>query len=682
MISLLGYITRATGLKAIPNSRGKNLFPIRRFMNLSILSPFLMRNYLVSAWLLTALLLPKWTYGQASYWQQQVAYEMDVSMDVTTNRLTGTQTLEYQNNSPDTLSRVLYHLYFNAFQPGSMMDVRSRTIADPDRRVRDRILYLQEDEIGFQRIISLTQDGTEVAHTTEGTILEVTLTEPILPGGSATLAMEFEAQVPLQIRRSGRDNAEGIRYSMAQWYPKLAEYDEAGWHANPYVGREFYGVWGSYDVKITIPANYVVAATGTLQNPQEIGHGYETEGQAANSPKNGNLTYHFRADNVHDFVWAADPDYRHTTAQVPDGPTLHFFYQTDTLTQNWEQLPELTVRAFQYMSATFGQYPYDNYSVIQGGDGGMEYPMATLITGHRSFRSLLGVTVHELIHSWYQGVLGTNESLYPWMDEGFTTYASNRTMFSILSNDWGSGDTPRRVPTVATVLDQSINQQANAYGGYLSLVASGLEEPMTTHSDHYHTNQAYGSAAYSKGAVFLHQLSYIIGQEAFEQGMRRYFNTWKFKHPDASDFQRIMEKQSGIILDWYLEYFINSTRTIDYGIKSVENEGQQTSVTLEKIDQMPMPLDVVVTYQDNSQELFYIPLVIMWGEKENETDVPRTVLSDWPWTFPTYRMTINRPADDIKTIVIDPSLRLADVDRSNNVYPDNNPTTFTPEAEE
>ena len=621
--------------------------------------------------------LPEWLYGQADYWQQRVAYDMDVAMDVNTNQFTGTQTLDYQNNSPDTLHRVFYHLYFNAFQPGSMMDVRSRTIADPDRRVDSRILRLQKDEIGFQRVVSLQQNGTDVQYTTQETILEVTLAEPILPGESTTFKMEFEGQVPAQVRRSGRDNAEGIRYSMAQWYPKLAEYDEAGWHPNPYIGREFYGVWGSYDVKITLPADYVVAATGTLQNPEAVGHGYEAPGQSVKRPAGGNIIYHFRADNVHDFAWAADPDYRHTTAQVPDGPTLHFFYQTDTLAQNWERLPDATVRAFEYMNANFGNYPYDSYSVIQGGDGGMEYPMATLITGHRSFRSLLGVTVHELIHSWYQGVLGTNESLYPWMDEGFTTYATNRTMFHLLSGEENE-QTPQRVPTT---LGESINEQANAYGGYFALVESGLEEPMTTHSDHYHTNRGYGSAAYSKGAVFLSQLSYIIGQTTFDQGMRRYFNTWKFKHPDANDFKRVMEKESGIVLDWYLEYFINSTRTVDYGITSVEGDDSQTYVTLDKIDLMPMPLDVVVTYQDDQQELFYLPLGIMWGEKENETDLPRTVLADWPWTYPTYRMAIPRPASDIKSIVIDPSLRMADVDRSNNVYPGDNPTTFVPSSQ-
>ncbi len=611
-------------------------------------------------------LSPEGILAQSNYWQQEVAYQMEITMDVNTNRFTGKQTLQYQNNSPDTLNRIFYHLYFNAFQPGSMMDVRSRTIADPDRRVRDRILGLQEDEIGYQRVVSLTQDGTPLQPTTEETILVVPLAKPLLPGQSTTLVMEFEAQVPEQIRRSGRDNAEGIRYSMAQWYPKLAEYDEDGWHANPYIGREFYGVWGSYDVKITIPANYVVAATGVLQNPQEIGHGYGDQPQPAKRKKDASLTYHFQADNVHDFVWAADPDYRHTTAQVPDGPLLHFFYQTDTLVQQWEQLPDLTVKAFEYMNEHFGKYPYPSYSVIQGGDGGMEYPMATLIAGHRSFPSLVGVTVHELIHSWYQGVLGTNESLYPWMDEGFTSYADSRAFYFLFN---GTDPSP---------FDVSANPQAGSYASYFALVESGLEEPMTTHSDHYATNRAYGSAAYSKGAVFLHQLSYVVGQETFERGMRRYFNTWKFKHPDAHDFLRIMEKESGLELDWYLEYFVNSTRTVDYGIGSVESDEQQTNVTLHRVGAMPMPLDVLVTYQDGRQELFYIPLRIMRGEKENETDVTRTVLEDWPWTYPTYRMTVPHSASDIKSMVIDPTMRLADVDRSNNQYPADGETIYTP----
>jgi hypothetical protein len=600
--------------------------------------------------------------AQYGYWQQEVAYEMDIDMDVSSHRFDGTQKLVYYNNSPDTLNQVFYHLFFNAFQPGSMMDVRSRTIEDPDRRVRDRIFYLQEDEIGFQRIESLKQNGKDVAYQVAGTILEVDLHEPILPGEEATFEMEFLGQVPLQIRRSGRDNAEGIEYSMSQWYPKMAEYDYEGWHANPYIGREFHGIWGSYDVKITIDSSYVVAATGYLQNPREVGHGYQEPGERVRRPRGDKITYHFKAEQVHDFMWAADPDYRHTTAQVPNGPKLHFFYQADTLAANWEQLPAFTVKAFQYMNENFGKYPYDKYSVVQGGDGGMEYPMGTLITGHRSLRSLVGVTVHELIHSWFQMLLGTNESLYPWMDEGFTTYASNRTMAHLFGS---------RGPMV----------QARSYAGYYALVESGKEEPMSMHSDHYNTNRAYGLASYSKGAVFLEQLSYVIGQEALERGMKRYFDEWKFKHPNPTNFKRIMEKESDIELDWYHQYFVNTTRTIDYGIKTVEDKGNETHVTLERIGLMPMPQEVLVTYSSGEQELFYIPLRIMRGEKPDNGEYSRTTLDDWPWVFPTYLMVIPGSVDDIERIEIDPSQRMADINKANNTYPDNQSTRFSTDAE-
>lgn len=208
-------------------------------------------------------------------WQQRVDYQMEVRLDVKTHKLFGSQKLVYTNNSPDTLRKVYYHLYYNAFQPGSMMDVRSRTIADPDARVTDRISKLKDDEIGYQHILKLTQDGKEVKHKTIGTILEVELNKPLLPKMKTTFDMQFEAQVPVQIRRTGRNNREGIAYSMTQWYPKMAEYDHLGWHAYQYIAREFHGVWGDFDVKITIDPTFVVCGTGVLQNPHQIGHGYE-----------------------------------------------------------------------------------------------------------------------------------------------------------------------------------------------------------------------------------------------------------------------------------------------------------------------------------------------------------------------------------------------------------------------
>ncbi len=223
--------------------------------------------------------------AQPDRWQQRVKYAMDINMDVNTNRFTGKQKLEYTNNSPDTLTKVYYHLYWNAFQPNSMMDARSQALGkiktnrgpDWDGRVRDRIANLQPDEIGYQKILSLKLNGVAQPYTVEETILEVKLTKPILPKSTVTFDMDFEAQVPLQVRRSGRDNPQtGVRLSMSQWYPKLCEYDYEGWHPTPYIAREFYGVWGDFEVKITIDKNYLIGGTGYLQNPNQIGYGYET----------------------------------------------------------------------------------------------------------------------------------------------------------------------------------------------------------------------------------------------------------------------------------------------------------------------------------------------------------------------------------------------------------------------
>ena len=581
-----------------------------------------------------------------SYWQQHVDYTMDLKMDIKTHQLTGDQKLIYTNNSPDTLKKVYYHLYFNAFQPGSMMDMRSLSIADPDRRVGARISKLIEDEIGFQHINSLKQDGKAVSYSTEGTILEVVLNKHILPGKKATFDMNFTGQVPVQIRRSGRDNAEGISYSMSQWYPRLAEYDYMGWHTNPYVGREFHGVWGDFDVKITIDPSYTIGGTGYLQNADDIGHGYSNKAKESNK----DLTWHFKAPNVIDFMWAADPDYTHTTAEVPNGHTLHFFYQKDSDTEeNWGKLPETMVRAMEFMSLNFGKYPYEQYSFVQGGDGGMEYPMATLITGKRNFRSLVGVSVHEMIHSWYQGVIATNESLYPWMDEGFTSYATSVTMQFLFNPE--SDDNPH----------------GGSRRGYSFMANSGKEEPMTTHADHYVTNQSYGINAYSKGAVFLDQLSYVVGQGTFMEGMRRYYNEWKFKHPTSIDFIRVMEKTSGIQLDWYLEHFVYTTKQIDYGIRSIIGKEDATYVTLERLGEMIMPIDLYIEYNDGSKEIIYVPLRIMRGAKEVEdTDIERVTQEAWPWTNPTYTVKLNRNINNIKTLEIDSSQRMADLDRSNN----------------
>lgn len=586
-------------------------------------------------------------FSQDFRWQQRAEYSMDVHLDVKTHRLKGSQKLTYYNNSKDTLNKVYYHLYFNAFQPGSLMDVRSRNIADPDPRVRDRIVKLTDEEIGYQHVKSLKQDGKEVGMKTEGTILEVTLAKPLLPNSKTVFDMSFEAQVPLQVRRSGRNNKEGIAYTMTQWYPKLAEYDINGWHAYQYVAREFHGVWADFDVKITIDPSFVIGGTGKLQNADRIGYGYEKGGNAREN--SGELTWHFMARNVVDFAWAADPDYIHDIVRVPDGPELHFFYQDgEKTTENWKKMQDYAIRHFQFMNKTFGKYPYETYSIIQGGDGGMEYPMCTMITGERSLGSLVGVMAHEVAHSWYQAVLASNESLYAWQDEGFADFASQESM-ALLFN---------------TSLPES---HSGSYASYFNLIKRNLQEPISQHSDHYTTNTAYGTSAYAMGTIFLHQLKYIIGDELFYKGMRRYYNTWKFRHPEPNDFMRVMEKVSGLQLRWYMSYWVNTTKKIDYGIGSIIEKDGYAFVTLERVGEFPMPVDLVVTYKDGSKALFYIPVNETLGNKQVEDkSLSRTDLDAWPWVYPTYTLMLSNRVSEISTIEIDPSLRMADVERRNN----------------
>ncbi|MBP9152486.1 MAG: M1 family metallopeptidase [Flavobacteriales bacterium] len=591
------------------------------------------------------------TFAQHGYWQQHVSYQMEIDMDATKHQFTGKQKLVYTNNSPDTLTKVFYHLYFNAFQPGSMMDVRSRTIQDADPRVADRISKLTPEEIGYHKINKLTQDGAALKYHVQGTVLEVDLVKPILPGGKAEFLMDFSSQVPLQVRRTGRDNAQGIDYSMTQWYPKMAEYDYEGWHSDPYVGREFYGVWGDFDVKISIDKKYVLGGTGYLQNPNEIGHGYAASGVEVKPPLGEKLTWHFVAPQVHDFAWAADPDYLHHTTQVPDGPTLHFLYLTDT-TGNWLRLQNEFTGAFTLMNETFGNYPYKQFSVIQGGDGGMEYPMATLVTSGRSYGGLLSVTVHEAFHNWYYGVLATNESKYPWMDEGFTSYAQDYVLNALSSKPVS-------------------NPHANDIQRLAELHKNGVEEPLTTHADHYQTNYCYGISSYVKGSVFLMQLEYIVGKEAFWKGMKRYFNEWKFKHPTPNDFLRVMEKTSGLELNWFMDLWVGTTQYIDYSIEDIEKEKKgRTVIELKRIGQLPMPLDIEVVDKDGTVTRYYIPVGLMRGEKPAEAgQTNRIILPDWEWTNPTYEIDIDQKKRKIERITIDPSNRLADLDNLNGVYP-------------
>ncbi|EJL62399.1 M1 family metallopeptidase [Flavobacterium sp. CF136] len=601
----------------------------------------------------------------APYWQQHADYKMEVSMDVKNYQYKGKQELIYTNNSPDTLRKVFYHLFPNAFQPGSEMDARLHSIKDPDGRMvnkvkvdgkdvkQSRIESLKSNEIGFLKITNFKQDGITAQTRTSGTVLEVTLAKPILPNSKTTFTLDFDGQVPVQIRRSGRNNSEGIELSMSQWYPKLAEFDFEGWHADPYIAREFHGVWGNFDVKITIDKDYTIGGSGYLQDKNEIGHGYEDAGVKVVYPKKTKtLTWHFIAPNVHDFTWAADKEYAHDIVKGPNDVDLHFFYKNNPkVTENWKKLEPLMVKVMDYYNHKVGAYPYKQYSFIQGGDGGMEYAMCTLMLGNGTLEGILGTATHELGHSWFQHILASNESKHPWMDEGFTTYIEDSALNEL------KGD------------KKEVNPFKANYAAYYSLVNSGKEQPQTTHGDRYDENRPYSISSYVKGSIFLSQLVYVIGQENLDAALKRYFNDFKFKHPTPNDIKRSAERVSGAELDWYLIDWTETTNTIDYGIKDVADNAGKTTVTLERIGRMPMPIDLTVEYTDGTSESFYIPLRMMNFIKPNPNpNIKRTVLDDWAWAQSNYSFTIDKNKTAIKKITIDPSGLMADVKAANNVY--------------
>ena len=452
-----------------------------------------------------------------NYWQQEVDYKINVDVNAKKNSFKGDQEILYTNNSLDTLNKVFFHLYFNAFRKGSDMAVRLNNGDDINTRFDIDISKLKSEEEGFLNVSNLKQDDINVETYLSDTILEVTLANPILPGDSSVFTMDFKGQIPITIRRAGRDSPMGVKFSMAQWYPKISEYDYGGWNTAPYTGREFHGVWGDFDVTIKIDKEYIVAGSGYLQesDPSNFKLGVQS-GQKR--------IWNFLAPKVHDFTWAADPDYIHDIFEGENGVKLNFYYKNDPeIIENWKALQPITGELLKFFNKNIGIYPYKQYSVVQGGDGGMEYSMLTLVNSGKDFVPLVSVTSHELAHAWFQGILATNEMNHEWMDEGSASYFGDLAESFVLGSDFK-------------------NSIRSSYGRYISLANSGQEMPQSTNANRYKYNRAYESTAYSKGFVFLSQLRYIIGLEAFNKTIKNYFDTYKFTHPLPNDLRRIAEQ--------------------------------------------------------------------------------------------------------------------------------------------
>ena len=591
---------------------------------------------------------------QNAYYQQSAKYKMDIDVDAENFTYQGKQTLTYTNNSPDELKVVYFHLYWNAFKAGSMMDQRvGGQGKNGDSRLQkdgiSRLASIPKTEEGAQNIHWIKQNGKDLKFEIQETIMKVELATPIKPNSSTTFTMDWDAVIPMQIRRSGRNNREGIDMTVTQWYPKIAEYDYDGWATFDYVGREFHAPFSDFEVNIKIDKNYVIGAGGILENPLEV-KGYDEKATIKTDDKN-KATWKWSEKNMLDFAWAADKDYTVENFTVLDGPKVYYVYQKSDKTKLWSDSKPYITQFFQLMNATFGRYTYPTYSFIQGGDGGMEYGMCTMILGEaNSLEGLLGLMVHEGGHSWNQQIMAYNESMRPWMDEGFTSYYENLVMHQILP------------PKVATA-----NPFVGTLNAYRNFVKRGIEEPAVWFGDHHDNGGAYSFASYVKGELFLVQLGYIMGEQNLSVTMKEFYNTWKLKHPTDRDLMHIAQKVSGMDLKWFQNYWINTTKTIDYGIKDVKYDANSTTVTLVNNGNIPMPIDFSILTKDKKVINYQIPLNMthVWKKKDIYGDF--TTLNYWPWTQKEYTFTIPYNKSQISTLGIDFSQRLADVNMADNM---------------
>lgn len=591
---------------------------------------------------------------QNAYYQQYAQYKMDVDVDATNFTYAGKQTITYTNNSPDELKVIYFHLYWNAFKPNSMMDQRVQSQGKSgDSRLQvngiSRLASIPKDQEGAQNIHWIKQNGKNIKFDIQETIMKVYLDKPVKANSTTTLTMEWDAVIPQQIRRAGRNNSEGIDLTMTQWYPKIAEYDYDGWATFDYVGREFHSPFADFEVNIKIDKDYVIGAGGTLENPSEV-KGYQSNASVKTDSKN-KATWKWTAKNILDFAFAADRDYTVENFTILDGPKIYYVYQKSDKTIFWETSKPYITKFFQIMNATFGRYVYPSYAFIQGGDGGMEYGMCTMILGEAtSLDGLVGLMVHEAGHSWNQQMMAYNESVRPWMDEGFTSYYEDLVMYQLF---------PPQSPVA--------NPFVSAINSYINFTKTGKEEPAVWLADHHDDGRAYSFASYVKGELFLVQLGYIVGEQNLSLIMKDFYEQWHLKHPTERDFMHIAQKISGMDLKWFLHYWINTTKTIDYSVKAVKYDTDSTTITLENKGQVPMPIDFSILKKDGSVVNYQIPLNMTHTWKTKDIYGDFQTLGYWPWTQKEYTFTIPYSKSQISALGIDFSQRLADVNPTDNL---------------
>lgn len=566
----------------------------------------------------------------AEYWQQRADYTIAATLDTVAKTIHGTVTIRYTNNSPDTLRFLWLQLDQDLYRPES----KGATLFPADSRWGVR---------GFQGgylITGLQVNGRGATGKTDDTMMRVDLDAPLPPhGATATIGMQYSFAVPEHgSDRMGRDST---LYEIAQWYPRMAVYDDVrGWNTDPYLGQgEFYLEYGDIEYSVTVPAGYVVAGSGTLQNPAEVLTQAQrdrlsraasssavvpivTNDEAASAKRRlvpGTRTWHFRAEHVRDVAWAAAPDFR-WDATSWDGVLIQALYQFPKAGRAWEAAAEQTQWSIRTYSELWTHFPYPQATSVAGPVGGMEYPMFVMVHyGTADPSSIFSTIDHEQGHEWFPMLVGSNERRYAWMDEGINTYQN------AFSNE-------RRVPGT------------NAFPGYLAnwrqSVDDGKQSPLMTPPDRIDPD-ALGAIGYRKpGAILLALRDNVIGRDAMDRAMREYVRRWAFKHPTPGDFFRTVENVSGEDLSWFWRAFFYGTDVLDIALDGVsmrQSNGQNVAaIELRRVTSIPFPVTIRLQFDNRTTEDVHLPVQI-WARTDRYTatiPVQRPVIGARLWPDP------------------------------------------------
>jgi len=592
----------------------------------------------------------------AKYWQQRVDYKIAATLDPARNEVRGRETIHYVNHSPDAVPYLWLFVEQNLCAPSSI----TNQLNQPPLVFLDATFdFSCQGFNGGLTLESVHIAGADAKHTTYGTTMRIDLATPLPSGATVDLDIRWRFSVPPM--GGGRMGHDGSLYEIAQWYPRMAVYDDVhGWNHEPYIGAgEFYLEYGNFDVSLIVPRSYIVAATGELANPEQVltstqrtrlaaARRSETAVAIVGADEAGNmelsrprvsargaaspldpvpsLTWHFTATNVRDFAFAAAPNFR-WDASGYDGILIESLYRPSA--DKWAEVNRMGREAIKYFSEQWYRYPWSHATTVEGPIEGMEYPMLTFTPNSPIREDLQWVIAHEFGHEWFPMVVGSNERLYPWMDEGFNTFI-----------DLGNA---------------AKYFQGAAYGDSIEVHPLHLyaehgknEQPLITNPTQVRDLFWVG---YQKPALMMQILRYeVLGKARFDAAFREYIRAWAFKHPTPADFFRTMRDQSGMDLDWFWRGWIFSTARLDQAVDSVTaREDGGSSVHLSNRGTMVMPAELTLTFSDGSRTTVKLP-VEMWN-----------LGSQFVYRVPEKKRVTHAE--------VDPRHALPDIDRANNASP-------------